>query len=106
MAVELLGAVKAPGALAPLLEILKDERDPVRGTAARSLGRLGDPAAEAPLAEILGTNAHDDLKLDAAEGLLLLGTPTARARVEALKLQDAEAAEELAHLLADYGATS
>ncbi len=104
MAVELLGAVKAPNALPRLLEILKDERDPVRGTAARSLGRLGDPAAEAPLAELLASNTHDDLKLDAAEGLLLLGTPSARARVEGLKLQDAEAAAELEHLLTDYAA--
>jgi hypothetical protein len=35
---------------------------------------------------------------------LLLGTPSARARVEGLKLQDPEAAAELAHLLADYAA--
>lgn len=104
MAVELLGAVKAPGALPRLLEILKDAADPARGTAARSLGRLGDPAAEAPLGELLASSASDDLKLDGAEGLLLLGTASARARVESLKLQDQEAAEELAGLLVDYGA--
>lgn len=104
MAVELLGAVKAPGALPRLLEILKDADDPARGTAARSLGRLGDPAAEGPLGELLASNASDDLKLDGAEGLLLLGTASARARVDSLKLQDQEAAEELAALLADYGA--
>ena len=102
MAVELLGAVKAPGALSRLLEILKDAEDAARGTAARALGRLGDPAAEAALAELLASSANDDLKLDGAEGLLLLGTPSARARVEALRLSQPEAAEELKALLVDY----
>lgn len=104
MAVELLGAVKAPGALARLLEILKDADDPARGTAARALGRLGDPAAELPLAELLASTASDDLKLDAVEGLLMLKTPTSRERVTTLKLADPLAAEELAALIADYAA--
>jgi HEAT repeat protein len=103
MAIELLGAVKAPGALPRLLEVLKDPEDPARGTAARALGRFGDPIAETALAQMLGsTDATDDLKLDAAEGLLLLQTPSARARVVSLKLQDEVAAEELAALLEDY----
>lgn len=105
MAVELLGVVKAPGALARLLEILADPEDPARGTAARALGRLGDASAEPALLKLLGAgDAADDLKLDAAEGLLLLGTPSARAAVEALKFEDAESAEELAAVLADYRA--
>lgn len=104
MAVELLGEVKAPGALTRLLEILANPDDPARGAAARALGRLGDPAAELPLAGMLGArDVTDDLKLDAAEGLLLLGTPTARARVEALKLADPQSAEELAALLREAG---
>ena len=103
MAVELLGAVKAPGALARLVEIVKDAADPARGAAARSLGRLDDPSAEAALAEMLASaNTTDDLKLDAAEGLLLLGTPSARERVTLLRLANADAADELAALLADY----
>jgi HEAT repeat protein len=104
MAVELLGAVKAPGALQRLLEISRDPEDPARGTAARALGRLGDPAAEPALAELLASTASDDLKLDAAEGLLLLGTPAARARVTALRLADPDSAEELVALLSDYAA--
>ena len=103
MAVELLGAVKAPGALQRLLEISRDADDPARGTAARALGRLGDPAAEPALDELLASAASDDLKLDAAEGLLLLGTPSARVRVTALRLADPDAAEELVGLIADYG---
>lgn len=107
MAVELLGVVKAPGALARLLEILADAEDPARGTAARALGRLGDAAAEPALIKLLSaSDATDDLKLDAAEGLLLLGTPSARAAVEALKLEDADSAEELAAVLADYRSAS
>ena len=103
MAIELLGAVKAPGAVPRLLEVLKDADDPARGTAARALGRFGDPTVETALADMLASSdATDDLKLDAAEGLLLLQTPSARARVSALKLQDELAAEELAALLEDY----
>jgi HEAT repeat protein len=103
MAVELLGEVKAPGALARLLEILGDAEDPARGAAARALGRLGDARAEAPLAGLLGsTDVEDELKLDAAEGLLLLQTASARARVAALTLADPQAAEELAVMLREY----
>ena len=78
-AVELLGEVKAPGARERLLEVLADPRDPARGAAARGLGRLGD----------------------AAEGLLALGTASARARVAALRLSSAEARAELVTLLAE-----
>lgn len=103
MAVELLGEVKAPGALERLLQILHDSDDPARGAAARALGRLGDPAAEAPLAGLLrSTDVVDDVKLDAAEGLLLLQTPTARAHVAGLQLADPQAAEELAVMLREY----
>lgn len=103
MAIELLGEVKAPGALPRLLEVVKDAQDPARGAAARALGRLGDPTAETALGEMLASpDATDDLKLDAAEGLLLLQTPSARARVASLKLQDELAAEELEALLEDY----
>lgn len=103
MAVELLGEVKAPGALERLLEILADAEDPARGAAARALGRLGDVKAEVPLAGLLGsTDVEDDVKLDAAEGLLLLQTESARARVAAVTLADPEAAEELAAMLREY----
>lgn len=103
MAVELLGEVKAPGALERLLEILADADDPARGAAARALGRLGDPAAETPLAGLLrASDVIDDVKLDAAEGLLLLQTPSAHAHVMGLQLADPQAAEELAAMLREY----
>lgn len=103
MAVELLGEVKAPGALPRLLQILADPEDPAQGAAARALGRLGDAAAEAPLVALLGSpELTDDVKLDVAEGLLLLARPSARAQVAALKLEDPLAAEELAALLEEF----
>jgi len=103
MAVELLGEVKAPDALPRLLEILADSKDPARGAAARALGRLGNAAAEVPLAGLLSaSDVVDDLKLDAAEGLLLLGSASARARVEAVQLKDPQAADELAALLREF----
>jgi|APLak6261679142_1056127.scaffolds.fasta_scaffold00108_22 HEAT repeat protein len=103
MAVELLGEVKAPGAKERLLEILRDVDDPARGTAARSLGRLGDLTAEPALVALLQeTTATDDLRLDAAEGLLLLGSDSARARVSELSLTDPEARAELAAMVREY----
>ena len=103
MAVELLGAVKAPGALAKLLELVKDPKDPARGTAARSLGRLGDPVAESVLAALVNaSDSTDEMKLDAAEGLLLLGTASGRALLAQVALKDPLAVEELAALLEDY----
>ena len=103
MAVELLGEVRAPGAKEHLLEILKDPKDPARGTAARSLGRLGDLTAETALGALLSeTAAPDDLRLDAAEGLLLLGSESARDRVKALQLKDHEASAELAAMIREY----
>lgn len=103
MAVELLGEVRAAGALVRLTEIIQDKADPARGAAARGLGRLGDASAEATLSALLGSDeASDELKLDAAEGLLLLGIPSARERVLGLHLKDEQAAQELAALIKDY----
>ncbi|HVE83551.1 MAG TPA: HEAT repeat domain-containing protein [Myxococcales bacterium] len=105
MAVELCGEVKVPGALARLQEIAADRADPARGAAARGLGRLGDGAALPALAAILEeADAAEDLKLDAAEGLLRLGGADARARVEAALARAAteEEKDELALLLEEF----
>jgi HEAT repeat protein len=102
MAVELLGEVKAPGARERLQEVLADAGDPARGAAARGLGRLGDVAAEGALLRVLDERpGDDDVLLDVAEGLLALGTPGARTRVEALRLTEAAAQAELRALLAE-----
>lgn len=105
MAVELLGETRAPGAKARLLEIVADAEDPARGAAARALGRLGERDVEPQLTALLGERRlPDDLKLDLAEGLLLLGTPTGLATVKALALTDEACKLELAALLAEVEA--
>jgi HEAT repeat protein len=102
MAIELLGEVKAPGARDHLVQVLADAQDSARGAAARGLGRLGEPSAEAALCAVLEEAlVGDDVRLDVAEGLLRLGTQSARARVAALTFADREAQDELASMLAE-----
>lgn len=102
LAVELCGEVKAPGALERLHAILEDPKDVCRGAAARGLGLLGDPQALPWLLKLLeDTGAHEDFRLDAAEGIWRLGSPEGQARVRAAvpTFTSAEAREELAELL-------
>ncbi len=104
MAVELLGEVKAPGAFERLVEILDDPSDRSRGAAARGLGRLGDSRATERLAKWLDDGSTtDELLLDLAEGLCLLGTAEARGHVERLAAAAAgELRAELKSLLSDF----
>jgi HEAT repeat protein len=83
LAMELYGEAKGEGALALLLESLSKKDDFCRGPAARALGRLGDPAALPSLTQLLSEeDAREDFRLDAAEGLLLLGSPEALGEVD------------------------
>lgn len=105
MAIELLGEVKAPGAKERLLEILRNPKDEARGAAARGLGLLGDRSLEPTLLSALDDGTlNDDLRLDLAESLLLLGGEAGRARAGALKLEDPEARAELAAMLDETAA--
>ena len=101
LAVELCGEVKAPGALERLHTILTDPKDDCRGAAARALGRLGDPKALPWLLALLdGPGVREDYRLDAAEGLWLLGIPEGRDRVRAvLPSFSPEARTELSELI-------
>jgi HEAT repeat protein len=102
LAVELCGEVKAPGSLERLRAILEDPKDPCRGAAARGLGLLGEPKALPWLLTLLeDAGAHEDLRLDAADGLWRLGLPEGQARVRAAvpTFTSPEAREELAALL-------
>jgi len=105
MALELLGEVQAAGARDRLLEVLKDAQDASRGAAARGLGRLKDTSVEPALMAVLEERlVPDDVRLDVAEGLLGLGTKSARARVEALRFEDETARAELAAMLEETAA--
>lgn len=102
LAIELLGELKATHALERLLEILVDPKDFCRGAAARSLGRLGDARALAPLLAVLKERGtKDELRLDVAEGLCLLGAPGAREEAKGVlsDLKSADAREELLEML-------
>jgi HEAT repeat protein len=101
LAVELCGEVKAEGALERLHAILEDKKDNCRGAAARGLGRLGDPKALPWLLSLLDEpGVPEDYRLDAAEGLWLLGIPEGRERVRAvLPVFSQEARAELSELI-------
>jgi HEAT repeat protein len=98
LAAELCGEVRLPGARERLLEMVADAKEPARGAAARGLGRLGEAQDVGVLAALLAEGgAPEDLRLDAAEALCLLGTAEARARVRAF-LPTLESPEERADL--------
>ncbi|WXH26418.1 hypothetical protein WA016_00327 [Myxococcus stipitatus] len=101
LAVELLGEVKAPGALERLKAILDDVKDSCRGAAARGLGRLGDTRALPWLVALLkDTSAQEEDRLDAADGLWRLGGPESREHVRAAvsTFTSPEARQELEEL--------
>ena len=101
LAVELCGEVKLPGALERLHAIVSDPKDDCRGAAARGLGRLGDPKALPWLLALLDEpGVREDYRLDAAEGLWVLGIPEGRDRVRAvLPVFSPEARAELSELI-------
>ena len=85
LAMELCGEHKLQEAIPPLREAMADKRELFRGTAARSLGLLGDTES---LAAMVATarDAQEDLgiRCDAMEGLMFLRTPEAVAALHAL----------------------
>ncbi len=102
LALEILGEVQAAGAYEVLHACLVDPKDTCRGAAARGLGRLRDlRAAESLRAVLADTTLGEDLRLDAAEGLLHLRDEASRAAVQAAAstFTTAEGAAELAELL-------
>jgi HEAT repeat protein len=105
LAVELCGEVRAQGALARLTEIARDPKDACRGAAARGLGRLGDPAAVETLLGVFEDAASPhELKLDAAEGVCLMGGVEPLARLEAAvsRVRDERLRAELTQLFEEY----
>jgi len=103
-ALELLGELKPDGARARLTEVVLDAKDKCRGAAARALGRHGgEGVGEQLLSLFQDATLPESVRLDAAEGLVLLGEPRWREHlcgaVDALP--GAEAQQELKALLED-----
>ena len=93
MAAELIGEVRAEGARELLLKMLRNPKEPARG-----LGRLGGEGLFEALDAVLGeASLQEDFRLDVLEGLCLLRTPQAHARVREA-LAGLESAEERAEL--------
>lgn len=83
-AARLLGRLKAPGAVEPLIQYLQDPTAPARRDALWALGQIGDKAA----AEVVGKDLyHDspDVRADAAAALAAIGTDKQHEPLDALK---------------------
>lgn len=84
---EALGDAAPPGAAEALAPFLRDPRSPLRRTAAKALGRLGDPKAVAPLREAAAQTGDPEMRRGALQALRNLG--------------GSEAAEEIGSALFD-----
>ncbi|AKU90448.1 HEAT repeat domain-containing protein [Vulgatibacter incomptus] len=83
MAMELCGELRIDGGEAVVSSVAADPRDPLRGTALRALACYGGPEAQERCARALLDEAEDsDVRCDAAEGLLLLGSEDSRQSLE------------------------
>ena len=69
-----LGKIKDPRAVEPLITALQDADSGVRGKAAVALGKIGDPRAVEPLITAL-KDADNSVRTKAAEALVKIGTP-------------------------------
>jgi HEAT repeat protein len=102
LAAELCGEAGVKEAEEALLAILADARDNARGAAARALGRLGSARAT-PLLDGLVRDGRcaEEMRLDAAEGLVFLLGKGARDALSAAasSLPSAEGREEVRSLL-------
>ena len=78
LAMELAGELQVAEAEPLLTTAATDRKDPLRGTALRALASLGAAGTLARCSQALADEDEDpDVRCDAAEGLLLLGTPEA-----------------------------
>jgi HEAT repeat protein len=95
LALELIGELKVPETFEAVRAVLLDPRDQFRGAAARAIGCLGNPEALAPLLALLDSEEDLDLCMDAAEGLMNLGTKEAKAALEEARQKlSAEASQQ------------
>lgn len=102
LAIELVGELRLMGATEALVETLRDRGDLFRGAAARALGMLGDDRLRDMLVAILMSEEEDpETRMDAAEGLMHMGTHRARLALQeaAGEVQNAELREVVAEAL-------
>jgi HEAT repeat protein len=102
LAAELCGEARVAEAEEPLLAILADPADRTRGAAARALGRLHSERAGPLLETLLADGSlEEEIRLDAAEGLVFLRGAGARAALAATadSLPSTEGRDELRALL-------
>jgi HEAT repeat protein len=88
-AARILGQIKEPLALGPLIDALKDSDEWVRAAAAHALGGLLDPTATGPLIACLN-DAHPPVRAAAADALGQLRDLSATEALQPL-LQDSQA---------------
>jgi HEAT repeat protein len=100
MAIQYLGELEIVEAKETLVSIVRNKKDTARGTAARALGMLGGSDAVELLKQIVNDQTEfEDIRLDAAVGLLETKIPSARDAVSSAVFSSAEAKEEIAMLL-------
>jgi HEAT repeat protein len=91
-----LGELKDPRALEPMLRFIDHANDRLRWSAANSLGKLGNPQAAGPLLKLLQDN-FADIRQVTAEALGNLGDPQAVPELSKVLLNDKDTrARELA----------
>ena len=96
LAAEWAGRLGVQEAIPALEALAETEGDASRGAAIRALGRLKAPGAEERLQQLAAdVAAPEDLRMDAAEGLAELGTPSALGTLRRLA---SEAPSELKQL--------
>jgi len=102
IAAEWAGRLDVQDAIPALSELAEAEGDAARGAAIRALGRLKAPGVEDRLLQIAGdVEAPEDLRMDAAEGLAELGTPSALELLRKLAAEDGELGQLCKDLVAE-----
>ncbi|HKB76929.1 MAG TPA: HEAT repeat domain-containing protein [Myxococcales bacterium] len=102
IAAEWAGRLRIAEAVPALEELAAADGEPARGAALRALGRLAAPGVEERLLAIVASaEAAEDLRMDAAEGLAEIGSPSAIAALRALADEPGELGPLSKELLAE-----
>ncbi len=102
IAAEWAGRLGVQAASDALFALCDEEGSAARGAALRAIGRLRAPGAEDKLSALVNDrDAAEDLRMDAAEGLAEIGSPTARATLQTLATDESELGTVCSGLLAE-----